>query len=60
MPSTTRRTRPSPAEIALDDQLEAGENDLVRYLLAHSDRWASDEPPEVLDRLRASKNAARP
>ena len=59
MASTTHRTRrrrrpPSPAELALDDQLEAGVAALVDQLLDRCDAWAGDEPPEVLDRLRRS------
>lgn len=61
MAITTRRHRhpkpPSPAEVALDDQLEAGVDELIGYLVDHCDRWAYDEPPEVLGQLRRSARA---
>lgn len=60
MPATSRRTRRrhpaprSPADVVLADRLEADANELIAYLLARSDAWAVDEPPEVLGRLRCS------
>lgn len=54
-----RPTPPSPAELALDDQLEAGVATLLDQLLDRCDDWAAGEPPEVLDRLRRSVGRAR-
>jgi len=57
---TRRRRRPlTPAEVALDDQLEAAADQLVEQLLDRCDEWAAGEPPEVLDRLRGSDGRSR-
>ncbi|HET7486515.1 MAG TPA: hypothetical protein VFJ85_01205 [Acidimicrobiales bacterium] len=64
MATTTHRTRRrrrllTPAEAAVDDQLEAAAGRLVEQLLDRCDEWAASEPPEVLDRLRRSSGRSR-